>query len=293
MMNARVEHRPKGPPAPITYREKRLDLSNGPVLMGVLNVTPDSFYDGGRYDDRDRAVRRAFTLIEAGATILDVGGESTRPGSDSVPAEVQKERTLPVIEAVRERWDGWISVDTCSAEVARDAVEHGADMINDISAGRLDPGMREVAAEQGVPCVLMHMKGTPKTMQHLPTYTAVVPEIIEHLEESITGWERAGVCRDKILIDPGIGFGKTVNHNLLILKHLHELRVLGRPIVLGTSRKSFIGTLLHRDAEERLVGTLATAAIGAWNGADVLRVHDVQETREVVTIVRAVRSAQE
>jgi dihydropteroate synthase len=261
--------------------------------MGVLNATPDSFYDGGRYEDLDKAVNRAFGLIEAGAAILDVGGESTRPGSDPVPDTVQKERILPIIEAVRERWEGWISVDTCSGEVARAAVEHGADMINDISAGRLDPSIRGVAAEHGVPCVLMHMKGTPRTMQDQPAYTAVVPEIIEHLEESIATWEGAGVARDKILIDPGIGFGKTVNHNLLILKHLPELGALGRPIVLGTSRKSFIGALLDREVEDRLLGTLATAAIGAWNGADVLRVHDVEETREVVTIVRAIHSARE
>lgn len=293
MTKARVEDRPRDPPDPIAYRGKRLDLSNRPILMGVLNVTPDSFYDGGRYEDREKALNRAFELVEQGAAILDVGGESTRPGAEPVPLAVQKERILPVIEGVRERWEGWISVDTCSGEVARAAVEHGADMINDISAGHSDPSMREVAAEFGVPCVLMHMKGTPRTMQDQPTYASVVPEIIEFLEESITNWETAGVCRDKILIDPGIGFGKTLNHNLIILKHLPEFRVLGRPIVLGTSRKSFIGTLLDRDTEGRLLGTLATAVIGAWNGADVLRVHDVKETREVVTIARAIQSARE
>jgi dihydropteroate synthase len=259
--------------------------------MGVLNVTPDSFYDGGRYESRRKAVERAFRLVEEGAAILDVGGESTRPGSDPVPASVQKERTLPVIEAVRERWKGWISVDTCSGEVARSALEHGADMINDISAGRLDPGIREVAAAFGAPCVLMHMKGTPRTMQHQPTYGSVVREVIEYLEERINDWEEAGVSREQILIDPGIGFGKTVDHNLTVLKHLPEFRRLGRPIVLGTSRKSFIGTLLDRDADDRLLGTLATVAIGAWNGADILRVHDVQETREVLTMVHAIQSA--
>ena len=259
--------------------------------MGVLNVTPDSFYDGGRYESRRKAVERAFRLVEEGAAILDVGGESTRPGSDPVPASVQKERTLPVIEAVRERWKGWISVDTCSGEVARSALEHGADMINDISAGRLDPGIREVAAAFGAPCVLMHMKGTPRTMQLQPTYGSVVREVIEYLEERINDWEEAGVSREQILIDPGIGFGKTVDHNLTVLKHLPEFRRLGRPIVLGTSRKSFIGTLLDRDADDRLLGTLATVAIGAWNGADILRVHDVQETREVLTMVHAIQSA--
>ena len=291
MMNERVDNCPKGPPGPIAYRGKQIDLSDGPVVMGVLNVTTDSFYDGGRYGEYEQAVERALKLVDEGAAILDVGGESSRPGSEPVPAEVQKERILPVIQAVRERWQGWISVDTCSSEVARAAVDQGADMINDISAGRLDPDIKEVVAELGVPCILMHMKGTPKTMQEEPVYGDVVPEIIEHLAERIAVWEDAGVARENILVDPGIGFGKTVDHNLLILKHLRELEVLGRPIVLGTSRKAFVGALLDRDLEGRLVGTLATVAIGAWNGAHILRVHDVQETREVLTIVHAIKEA--
>ena len=223
MMNERVENCPKGPPGPIAYRGKQIDLSDGPVVMGVLNVTTDSFYDGGRYGEYEKAVERALKLVDEGAAILDVGGESSRPGSDPVPAEVQKERILPVIQAVRERWQGWISVDTCSSDVARAAVEQGADMINDISAGGLDPDMKEVAAELGVPCILMHMKGKPKTMQDEPVYGDVVPEIIEHLAERIAVWEDAGVASENILVDPGIGFGKTVDHNLLILKHLREL----------------------------------------------------------------------
>ncbi len=288
MMNERVDN---CPPGPIAYPGRRIDLSDGPSVMGVLNVTPDSFYDGGRYDAYERAVERAWRMIEEGAAILDVGGESTRPGSDPVPDALQKERILPVIQAVRDRWQGWISVDTCSSEVARAAVDHGADLINDISAGRMDPEMKAAAAELGVPCILMHMLGTPRTMQEKPVYGDLVREIIEYLEERIAVWEDAGVARENLLVDPGIGFGKTVDHNLLILKHLFEFKVLGRPIVLGTSRKSFIGTLLGRDVEERLVGTLATAAIGVWNGADILRVHDVEETREVLTIVRAIKEA--
>ncbi len=289
MMKLRVDNSPKGPPGPTVCRGKRLDFSDGPVVMGVLNVTPDSFYDGGRYGERKQAVVRAERVIREGAAILDVGGESSRPGSDPVPAAVQKDRILPVIHAVREYWQGWISVDTCSAEVARAAVEAGADMINDISAGRLDPDMKFVAAESGVPCILMHMKGTPKTMQDRPVYEAVVPEIIDYLAERMAVWEDAGVSRENMLLDPGIGFGKTVRHNLLILRHLRDLEALGRPIVLGTSRKGFVGALLGRDVDDRLTGTLATVAIGAWNGADVLRVHDVEETREVLTIVRAIR----
>lgn len=290
-MNERVDNCPKGPSGPIACRGKKIDLSDGPVVMGVLNVTPDSFYDGGRYGAYEQAVERAWRMVDEGAAILDVGGESSRPGSDPVPAEVQKERILPVIQAVRERWQGWISVDTCSSDVARAAVEQGADMINDISAGGLDPDMKKVAAELGVPCILMHMKGKPKTMQDKPVYGDVVPEIIEHLAERIAVWEDAGVASENILVDPGIGFGKTVDHNLLILKHLRELEVLGRPIVLGTSRKAFVGALLDRDLEGRLVGTLATVAIGAWNGAHILRVHDVQETREVLAIVHAIKEA--
>ena len=290
-MEERVDKCPKGPPSPIACRGKQMDLSDGPVVMGVLNVTPDSFYDGGRYGAYEPAVERARRMVEEGATILDVGGESSRPGSDPVPAAIQKERILPVIRAVRERWQGWISVDTCSSEVARAAVDQGADMINDISAGRLDPEMKEAAAELGVPCILMHMRGTPRTMQDKPVYGDVVREIIGHLAERIAIWEDAGVAREKILVDPGIGFGKTVDHNLLILKNLREFEVLGRPIVLGTSRKAFVGALLDRGVADRLAGTLATLAIGAWNGADVLRVHDVQETREVLTIVRAIKEA--
>jgi dihydropteroate synthase len=291
-MNEGVENSPEGRPVSIAHGGREIDLGSGPVVMGVLNVTPDSFYDGGRYDARDRAVDRAWKMIEEGAAILDVGGESTRPGSDPVSPAQQKERILPVIGAVRERWQGWISVDTCSSEVARAAVETGADLINDVSAGRMDPEMKAAAAELGVPCILMHMRGTPRTMQENPTYGNVVREIREALAELISLWEDAGVPRDKLLVDPGIGFGKTVDHNLLILKHLSEFKELGRPIVLGTSRKTFIGTLLGQEVENRLVGTLATAAIGAWNGADVLRVHDVEETREVLTIVRAIKEVQ-
>jgi dihydropteroate synthase len=259
--------------------------------MGVLNITPDSFYDGGRYDGCPKALARALRMIEEGAAILDVGGESSRPGSDPVPPEVQKQRILPVIDAVRGQWQGWISVDTCSSEVARAALERGADMINDISAGRMDPDMSWVAAERGVPCILMHMKGTPKTMQERPIYGDLIPEIVDHLAESIALWEDSGVSREKILVDPGIGFGKTVEHNLLILKHLRAFETLGRPIVLGTSRKSFVGALLDRQVEDRLIGSLATVAIGAWNGAHILRVHDVEETRDVLTIVHAIQEA--
>lgn len=275
-------------PGPICSRGKRMDFSGQPLVMGVLNVTPDSFSDGGRYLEVEKAVARAHQMIGEGADILDLGGASSRPGSDLVPDEIQIERILPVIRAVREEWEGWISVDTYSSAVARAAVEAGADMINDISAGVIDAAIMEVAASAEVPVVLMHMKGTPSTMQLDPRYGSLFGEMVAYFEDRIRAWENAGVPRERILIDPGIGFGKTVAHNLRILKHLGEFRGIGRPLVLGTSRKSFIGSVLNRTVEERLIGTLATLAVGVWNGAHVLRVHDVAEAREVVLMVHAI-----
>lgn len=275
-------------PGPVCSRAKRMDFSGRPLLMGILNVTPDSFSDGGRYLEAEKAVVRALQMVREGADILDLGGASSRPGSELVPDGVQIERILPVIRKVREEWGGWISVDTYSSAVARAAVEAGADMINDISAGTIDPAIMEVAALTKVPVVLMHMKGTPRTMQIDPSYGSLFGEMVAYFEERIRAWEDAGVPRERILIDPGIGFGKTVAHNLRILKHLREFRVIGRPIVLGTSRKSFIGAVLNRAVEERLIGTLATLAVGVWNGAHVLRVHDVAEAREVLLMVHAI-----
>ncbi|MEW6440757.1 MAG: dihydropteroate synthase [bacterium] len=276
-------------PAPIDYQGKRLDFSGRPLIMGVLNITPDSFSDGGRYLHFERAVERASQMIAQGADILDLGPASSRPGSDPVPDSVQEERLLPVLREIREGWNGWISVDTPSSRVARAAVDAGADMINDISAGCMDPAMKDLAALEGVPVVLMHMKGTPKTMQQDPVYDSLFSELVEYFDERIGAWTEAGVLRERILVDPGIGFGKALVHNLLLLKHLGELRACGRPIVLGTSRKAFIGAVLKRDAGGRLLGTLATLAIGAWNGAHIMRVHDVAEAREVLAMVQAIR----
>ncbi len=280
-------------PAPIEYRGKYIDFSSGPIIMAVLNITPDSFFDGGRYTVFDIAIEKAFKMIEQGAEIIDIGGASSRPGSGLVPSDIQKERILPIISAVRKQWNGWISVDTYTAEVAEAAIDAGADIINDISSGRIDPEMKNIAAEFGGPCILMHMRGTPEIMQDNPVYHSLLPEIIRYFEECIIEWEGCGVSRDKILLDPGIGFGKKVEHNLLILKCLDKFHALGRPIVLGTSRKSFIGTLLDKEVEERLSGTLATIAIGAWHGANVIRVHDVKETRDVITMIHAIKSVQE
>ena len=278
-------------PEPIDYRGKTLDFSRGPLVMGVLNVTPDSFYDGGCYLDPSRAEQQALQLIEQGADILDVGGASTRPGSDRVPDPEQIRRILPVIRAVRRHWDGWISVDTYAAGVAHAALEEGADMINDISAGRMDPGMKELAARTGAPAVLMHMQGTPRDMQLEPAYDSLFDEIIEALDEGIRSWEQAGCRRENLLIDPGIGFGKNLEHNLRILRNLREFQVLGRPVVLGTSRKSFIGAVLGRVANDRLTGTLATLVVGVLHGAHVLRVHDVAQARETLDMVRAIQGA--
>jgi dihydropteroate synthase len=284
-------HLTRDVPEPIRYQGKTLDFARGPHLMAVLNVTPDSFYDGGRYLDAEKALDRALQLIEEGADILDVGGASSRPGSDRVPDSQQMERVLPVIRAIRRRWDGWISVDTYSARVARASVEEGADMINDISAGSMDPDMRGVVARTGVPVILMHMKGTPKVMQQNPSYESLLSDILGAFEDWMRTWETAGVEWGKMLVDPGIGFGKTLEQNLRILRNLEELKILGRPIVMGTSRKSFIGSILGQDVGDRLPGTLATLAVSAMKGAHVFRVHDVAEARDTLTLVQAIRKA--
>jgi len=286
-----VRHLTQPTPAPIRCGGKTLDFSRGPLVMGVLNVTPDSFYDGGSYLDPGRAEKQALRLIEEGADILDVGGASTRPGSERVDDPEQIPRVLPVIRAIRRRWDGWISVDTYSSGVARAALGEGADMINDISAGRMDPEMKTLAARTGAPAVLMHMQGTPQDMQQQPVYDSLLDEIIESLDASIRSWEEAGCVRENLLIDPGIGFGKTLEHNLRLLRNLREFQVLGRPVLLGTSRKSFIGSVLGRPVEDRLTGTLATLAVGALNGAHVFRVHDVAQARETLAMVHAIQRA--
>jgi len=273
------------------YRGKRLSFDGLPHLMGVLNITPDSFYDGGLYISLEKALEKATRLIREGADILDLGGASSRPGTELVPEEVQWERLRPVLRAIRSQWDGWLSVDTYFSGVARKALDEGADMINDISAGKIDPGMKEVIREFRAPCVLMHMRGTPRNMQAEPSYIDLIAEIRVFFEATLREWEGAGVARRQLLVDPGIGFGKTVGHNLSLLKNLTQFAALGRPIVLGTSRKSFIGAVLDRPVEERLPGTLATLAVGAIHGAQVFRVHDVREARDVLQMVHAIQKA--
>jgi dihydropteroate synthase len=270
------------------------DPHRPPLVMGVLNVTPDSFSDGGRYADPAAAVAHGRSLFEAGADLLDVGGESTRPGSQRTGADEQLRRVLPVIESLRRDMgeDGLLSIDTTRAAVARAALDAGAAIINDISAGTDDPEMLPLAAARGCPIVLMHMQGTPATMQEGPSYRNVVEEVAGRLKERQTAARAAGVAEHRILLDPGIGFGKAVHHNLELLRRLGELAALGRPLVLGTSRKGFLGRITgETDPHDRLFATAASVAWCVANQAAIVRVHDVEPIVKVVRVIRAIQLA--
>ncbi len=258
--------------------------------MGILNVTPDSFFDGGRYFNLQKAVDHAFRLIDEGADILDIGGESTRPGAEPVSIDEELRRVIPVIEALTKRISIPISIDTYKARVAEEAIQAGATIVNDISGLRFDPEMPSVVSKYRVPVVIMHIKGTPKDMQKNPHYEALIPEIIEYLRKSIVIAKQAGVDENMIIIDPGIGFGKLPEHNLQIIKNLREFSNLGKPILIGVSRKSFIGKILN-DAppDERLEGTAAAVAASVLNGANIVRVHDVGFMAKVVKVADAVK----
>jgi dihydropteroate synthase len=278
---------------PAQFARWLLDPNRPPLVMGVVNVTPDSFSDGGRFLDTEAAVRHAQTLVEQGADVLDVGGESTRPGSQPTPADAQIRRVVPVIRSLRERLTTpvTVSVDTTRAAVAEAALDAGASVVNDISAGRDDPALLPLVARRGAAVVLTHMQGTPATMQVNPTYRDVVRDVIEFLGGRVAAAGAAGVHPERVLIDPGIGFGKSVGHNLDLLRRLRELSALGRPVVLGTSRKGFIGKVTgESDPAGRLFGTAATVAWGAANGAAVLRVHDVGAMAQVLRMVRAIQT---
>ena len=265
-----------------------------PMVMGVLNVTPDSFSDGGEFSDVETAVAHARQMAAAGADIIDVGGESTRPGAAPVSVEEELERVIPVVERLSARQKSrppLISVDTTKAVVAERALEAGARIVNDISALRCDRRMAGVVGEHGAGVVLMHMQGTPQTMQENPRYAEVLGEVLGFLRARIAFALDRGIGREQIAIDPGIGFGKTVEHNLELLAHLDELRTLGCAVLLGTSRKSFIGQVLNRPPHERLWGTVATVAWAIAQGANVVRVHDVAEAADVVRMVEAIRHA--
>ena len=257
-------------------------------IMGVINVTPDSFSDGGFYFDKKKAVERGLELVKQGADILDVGGESTRPGSDAISPEEELKRIMPVISELREKTNVLISVDTTKSKVAEAALGAGADIINDISAFRFDDRMPLIATETGAPVVLMHMKGVPKTMQSNPFYEDLFQEIRCFLEERIATAEAYGIKRENIIVDPGIGFGKSLEHNLSIINNLNFLEELDRPILVGISRKSFIGKILNLPPQERMEGTIASAVLSVLKGAHILRVHDVEPVRRAVSVAEAI-----
>jgi len=259
------------------------------LVMGVLNVTPDSFYDGGRAPTVDEAVARGLQMAEEGADIIDVGGESTRPGADPVSPEAEAARVLPVIESLAARTDIAISIDTRKASVARAALAAGATIVNDVSALRDDEEMASVVADAGAVTILMHMKGTPKTMQISPSYDDVVRDVREFLVARLGFAERCGVRRDRIVIDPGIGFGKRLEDNLSLLRRLDAFCGFGVPVAVGVSRKSFLGQLLDLPASERLEGTIAANAVAIYNGADIIRVHDVKEGRRTADVAFRLR----
>ncbi len=267
---------------------RKLLGKNQPLIMGILNVTPDSFYDGGRHNGEDRAVRHAMALIEDGADIIDVGGESTRPNAEPVSTDEELRRVVPVIEKIRSRSDVFISIDTYKAKVADEACSAGANIINDISGLTFDEEMAPLAARIGVYTVIMHIKGTPKDMQTNPHYDDVVSEITDFFQRQMETAKQAGIAEDRIILDPGIGFGKRVEDNLRILKMLGEFKKLGKPILIGTSMKSFIGQITDSPVEERSEGTLASIVVSYMNGADILRVHDVKKTQKAVKLVRAI-----
>lgn len=266
-----------------------MDFSKRTCIMGILNVTPDSFSDGGLFFSEKKAIEHALRLVEDGADIIDIGGESTRPGSDPVPVEEEIRRTIPVIKVISREINVPISIDTYKAEVARRALDAGASMVNDISGLRFDPEMPKVVAEYNVPVVIMHIKGRPKDMQLNPVYEALIPEIIDYLRISIRLALKFGIKEERIIIDPGIGFGKTFEHNLEILNNLRQFTLLGRPVAVGVSRKAFIGRILGGlPPTERIEGTAAAVAIAIYNGASIVRVHDVKEMVRVARVVDSI-----
>jgi len=264
---------------------KTLKVGKHPRVMGIINVTPDSFSDGGLHYRVENAIQRAFQMVEEGADIIDVGGESSRPGSDPVEAKVEIGRVVPIISRLARELPVPVSVDTTKSEVAQAALDAGAGMINDISGLHWDLKLADLAARYKVPIVLMHTRGKPKTMQQDIRYTSLISEILRYLKEGIEVAMASGVPEDQIIVDPGIGFGKTLENNLEIMNNLFELSVLKKPIMLGASRKTFIGKVLGLDVDQRLEGTLATTAYGIMHGADIVRVHDVKENVRVIRML--------
>ncbi len=267
------------------------ELGRRPLIMGVLNVTPDSFSDGGRYVEVSAALNRAREMVREGVDIIDVGGESTRPGAEPVSLEEEMGRVIPVIEAIREELGVPVSVDTYKAEVARAALESGAVMVNDVSGLRFSPPMAQVVAQHQAYVVVMHMKGTPRDMQRNPHYEDVVGEVLTFFQERLEFLDAQGVSEERVLLDPGIGFGKRLEDNLTLIREIPRFLELGRPLLLGPSRKSFIGQVLGLPVEDRLEGTLAVVAVAVYLGAAVVRVHDVAPARRVVDMAWALKGS--
>ncbi|KGJ98664.1 dihydropteroate synthase [Pseudoalteromonas sp. ND6B] len=267
-------------------RGRTLDFAE-PVIMGIVNVTPDSFSDGGQFLNTTAALSHAIQLLDDGATILDIGGESTRPGAPDVSLEDELKRVIPIIKAIREQSDCVISIDTSKAEVMRQAIEAGADIVNDVRALQ-EPGAIDVVAQfPEVAVCLMHMQGQPRSMQHAPHYNDLAGEINDFFSQRIAACEAAGIKQSQLILDPGFGFGKTLKHNYQILAQFNDYAKLGLPLLAGLSRKSMIGNLLNRDTDDRLAGSLAGALIAAQNGAHIIRVHDVKETADVLGVYQA------
>nr|WP_245542664.1 dihydropteroate synthase [Psychromonas ossibalaenae] len=269
-------------------RNKILDL-RVPKVMGILNVTPDSFSDGGRFADNDSALKKAAEMVEQGAAIIDIGGESTRPGASDVGLEQELDRVIPVIEKINENLDCWISIDTSKAQVMQEAVKAGADLINDVRALR-EEGALQVAVEANVPVCLMHMQGQPRSMQSAPQYENVVEQVKRFLLERVQLCIENGLYKDNIILDLGFGFGKQLEHNFELLGATGDFVKLGFPILTGVSRKSMFGQLLNRDINTRLAGSLAGAIIALQQGSQIIRVHDVAETADAIKVLQAVNS---
>jgi dihydropteroate synthase len=270
--------------------KKKFDLISDTLVMGIINVTPDSFFDGGKYNHKDQAVKRISEMIADGADIIDIGGLSSRPGSKPISLEEELKRTIPVVKSVSNNFDTLISIDTYRSEIALEAISAGAHLVNDISAFNMDKNMAGMVADKGVSVMLMHMQGKPEDMQKNPQYENIIDEIYEYLDGKASDAINAGISPDKIILDPGIGFGKTLDHNLNILNKISEFRPMRYPIMIGTSRKSFIGAVLDLPAEDRLEGSLAAAVWSVINGVNILRVHDVAETVRSVKIARSIMS---
>jgi dihydropteroate synthase len=274
----------------LKWLDYTFDLDSKTFIMGILNITPDSFFDGGNHFQENDAVKHGLKMATEGADIIDVGGESTRPFSDPLPLDEELRRVIPVIKNLSQELDIPISIDTYKSEVASQAIDAGATMVNDISALKFDPAMGQLVADAGVPIVLMHIKGKPKNMQINPTYEDLIGEITDFLEKSIEQAISSGIKRDVIIIDPGIGFGKSFDDNLKIINNLHTFSSLGQPLLVGTSNKAFIGHVLGLSVESREGGTMATVAASVLNGANIVRVHNVKATKETVTMIDAIKS---